>query len=241
MTTLRQLGFIVIGGVVLGAIVAFFSAGSGDDEQATLAEIDGGPTADQLVKEIDKLRIDGIRFISEGKHGEAVDVFLRLVDINHHDPFAYQRMAGMMAELGHEKFEKILHERIKGKPIALDLNRILGAVYFHANKPEPATRYIEAFLVERPNDLCATYYKGALARKSGDNNNAVQLLTYVINEEETYYYAYLELQQAYDEMGQTDLANKMLGLALKNSPKNKDGICCGLPNKSKKKKEDTSA
>ena len=237
---MKQFLLTVIAGAALGAAFAFLPmGGSGSPDSAIVSEKQ--KTRADLLKELDKLRIDGIRYISDGNNSQAVDVFVRLIDINPHDPFAYQRLAGLMVEVGQEDFERLLRSRTQGKPISLDIDRILGAVYFYAKKPNLADEHITRFLKERPNDLCATYYKGALARKMGDNRSAIELLTSVIEREKTYYYAYLELQQAYDEIGETDMANKMLGLALKNSPANKDGICCGVPDDKKSGEKGTKA
>lgn len=183
----------------------------------------------ELLKKIETMRIDAVRMISEGRDEEAFHILLKLVDINHYDQFPYVQLARSFAAMNEEKFLPTLAKAASALP-ALEMDRTLAAVYFHANKAELASKYIDAFLKAKPDDLAGLFYKGSIARLSGDSAEAVKILTNVIGREKTYYFAYLELNLAYEKLGDSANAAKMMELALKNSPANsKDGICHGLP------------
>lgn len=188
----------------------------------------------ELLKKIERMRIDAVRMVSEGRDEEAFQILLKLIDINHYDQFPYVQLARSLEALGEEKFLDALKKAASTIP-AVDMDRTMAAVYFHANKAEQARKHIDTFLKKSPDDLAGTFYKGAIARLSGDNAEAVKSLTSVIGREKTYYFAYLELQLAYEKLGDNVMAGKMMELALKNSPaNNKDGICHGLPPAEKK-------
>ncbi|MBF0635443.1 MAG: hypothetical protein HQK85_12385, partial [Nitrospinae bacterium] len=162
-------------------------------------------------------------------------ILLKLVDINHYDQFPYVQLARALEAMTEEKFLPTLTKAASTLP-ALEMDRTLAAVYFHANKAESAKKHIDAFLKTKPDDLAGLFYKGSIARLSGDNAEAVKILTGVIGREKTYYFAYLELNLAYEKLGDEANAGKMMELALKNSPSNnKEGICHGLPSPDEKK------
>lgn len=189
----------------------------------------------ELLKKIERMRIDAVRMVSEERDEEAFQILLKLIDINHYDQFPYVQLARSLEASGDEKFLVTLKKAATAIP-AVDMDRTLASVYFHANKAELAKKHIDAFLKKSPDDLAGMFYKGAIARLSGENAEAVKLLTSVIGREKTYYFAYLELQMAYEKMGDNAMAGKMMELALKNSPaNNKDGICHGLPPINEKK------
>jgi tetratricopeptide (TPR) repeat protein len=183
----------------------------------------------ELLKKIEGMRIDAVRMVSDGRDVEAFQVLLKLIDINHYDQFGYVQLARTLETAGEEKFLSTFNKTVNAIP-AIEIDRTLAAVYFYANKADPAKKHIDAFVKKSPNDLAGLFYKGAIARLSGDNAQAIKDLTAVIGREKTYYFAYLELNLAYEKMGDNVMAGKMMDLALKNSPANsKDGICHGLP------------
>jgi len=189
----------------------------------------------ELLKKIEAMRIDAVRMVSDGRDEEAFQILLKLIDINHYDQFGYVQLARTLETSGEEKFLSTLNKAAVAIP-AMEMDRTLAAVYFYANKAEPAKKHIDAFMKKSPDDLAGLFYKGAIARLSGDNAQAVKALTAVIGREKTYYFAYLELNLAYEKMGDAAMAGKMMDLALKNSPANsKDGICHGLPPINEKK------
>lgn len=210
----------------LGGYLGMTSGGGEKIEDISRAE---------LLKKIETMRIDAVRMISEGRDEEAFQILLKLIDINHYDQFGYVQLARSLETMGEEKFLPTLTKATTAIP-ALEIDRTLAAVYFHANKAQPAKKHIDAFVKKSPDDLAGLFYKGAIARLSGDNAEAIKALTAVIGREKTYYFAYLELNLAYEKMGDTVMAGKMMDLALKNSPANsKDGICHGLPPVNEKK------
>jgi len=184
--------------------------------------------ADQL-KELERLRIYGIKLATEKKYTEAVSIFLRLNYVNEHDPFAYQQLASLISGAGAVVVEKLVADGMASRPNAADADKIMGGVYYYAGKSDEAMVKVERYLAANPGDLNATFFKGAVVRKRGDNTGAIELLKKVVEKEPTHYYAYIELQQAYETMGDKNMATRMLGLALKNSPASKEGVCCGLP------------
>lgn len=212
----------------LGGYLGMTSGGSGGAEK-----IEDVSRA-ELLKKIEAMRIDAVRLVSDGRDEEAFQILLKLIDINHYDQFGYVQLARTLETSGEEKFLSTLKKAALAIP-AMEMDRTLAAVYFYANKAEPAKKHIDTFMKQSPDDLAGLFYKGAIARLSGDNAEAVKALTSVIGREKTYYFAYLELNLAYEKMGDTAMAGKMMDLALKNSPANsKDGICHGLPPVEKK-------
>ena len=189
----------------------------------------------ELLKKIERMRIDAVRMVSEGRDEEAFQILLKLIDINHYDQFPYVQLARSLDVSGEDKFLATLKKAASAIP-AVEMDRTLAFVYFHSNKAEPAKKHIDAFLEKSPDDLAGMFAKGSISRLSGDNAEAVKILTSVIGREKTYYFAYLELQMAYEKMGDNAMAGKMMELALKNSPaNNKDGICHGIPSINEKK------
>jgi tetratricopeptide (TPR) repeat protein len=231
----------IFAGMAIGAILLLTPLGgylrtTEDIDLSKLEEF----SRDELLKKIERMRIDAVRLISDGRYEEAFQVLLKLIDINHYDQFPYVQMSRTIENLGEPTFLDYFRKANNNFP-AVETDRTLAAIYFHSNRDREAKKHIDQFLMAKPDDLAGTFYKGAIARLSGDSFGAIQILESVIKREKTYYFAYLELQQAYENMGNEEMANKMMELALKNSPaNNKDGICHGLPPAEDKKSKQES-
>ncbi|MBI5815292.1 MAG: tetratricopeptide repeat protein [Nitrospinae bacterium] len=220
---------MAVAGALLGAVAGlepWNRFGGGD--AAPIPGLTSTTRAEQL-KELERLRIEGIRLVTEKKYREAVAVFLKLNYVNHHDPFSYQQLAMVVARAGADEAEKLVKKEMSPRPNAADTERILGGMFFYAKADDRAVKHLDVYLAANPDDPAAMYYTGAITRKKGDNKEAIRVLSKVVEKEPGHYYAYVELQQAYEAMGNDAQAAKMLGLALKNSPSNKEGVCCGLP------------
>ncbi len=218
-------GGVVLIGSALGFLSVFIPPSRHDVPPPGLTET----TRKEQLKELERLRLQGIREAADGEHEKGIETFLRLQYVNPHDPFAAQRMAAMMEEMGEEAFVPLFDTAMQGRPDKENRDRTLAAVYFQAGEDQKSKALAETYLAVHPDDIASLYLVGAVARQAGDNEKAVAILTRVIENQPGHYYAYLELQNAYDALGDAREANRMLGLALENSPAKRDGICCGLP------------
>lgn len=213
-------------GGVLGVVSVVAPFGGGDEP--TPAGLTETTRVEQL-KELERLRLQGIREATAGEYDKGIATFLRLAYVNPHDPFAFQRMGAVMEEMGEERFVASLTAAYAGRPDGDTMERTLAAVALAVGKNEAAARRAKRRLSDHPDDVAAQYLLGAALRRRGDAAGALPPLTAVVAAAPTHYYAYLELQQAYEALGDEGMANKMLGLALNNSPANREGVCCGLP------------
>lgn len=206
------------------AIFAYFAS----PEKSSPAGLVSATRKEQL-RELEKLRIEGIRHVTEKKFDRAVEIFLRLSYVNRHDPFAYRQLAPIYKEMGDADFTRVMTDAMRRRPDSADLDRTLGAVLYYAGRVDLAASHIDSYLNAHPDDVCARFYRGAILAKTGSVDEAITVLSGVIAIEPTHHYAYLELQNLYDKRGDYDMAKKMLGLALKYDPEKDAGICCGLP------------
>ncbi len=222
---------IAITCVALGLLIVFIPQPSGTSVDEI--NLDNFSRA-ELAKRMETSRIDTVRYIADKRYEEAMMMIIWLIDLNHHDQFSYSQMARIFNSIGEESFLGVFSRAVKKSPIpVLDTDRSLGAVYFIAGKNEKAQTHINRFLKENPNDLAATFYLGSIKRVAGDYDSAIPLLNSVIEREETYYFAYIELQTAYESMGNKEMSAKMAELALEKSLLGDGAICHGLPDEKK--------
>ncbi|MBI4666900.1 MAG: hypothetical protein HY751_10895 [Nitrospinae bacterium] len=238
MSNLKLWALMALAGAIIGTGAGLF--GKSD---VPVAGLESQTRAEQL-KELEKLRIEGIRLASDKKYGDAIAVFLRLNYVNPHDQFPYQQMAEVFKGAGEKEFTSLMQTQIAGRPNAKDLDRALGGVYHIAGREDLAEAALEEYLTKNPGDVSASYFLGAVKNRLGDRKGAIGILSGVIEKEPTHYYAYVELQGAYEAEGDAIMSAKMLGMALKYNPaNNKEGVCCGLlpdPSAVKKKEEGRS-
>ncbi|MBF0170741.1 MAG: hypothetical protein HQK87_06605 [Nitrospinae bacterium] len=220
------LGLVIVAvGALLGALSVLLPPAQPHGPPPGLTETTRG----EQLKELERLRLQGIREAAAGEREKAMTTFLRLQYVNPHDPFFAQRMAALLAEMGEAPFVALLDRKLADRPDNESRDRILAAVYFQAGLDAKGGALADRFHAAHPDDVAAQFLAGAFARRAGDNKRAVAILTKVITAHPEHYYAYLELQNAYEALGDMRSANLMLGLALENSPGQKDGICCGIP------------
>ncbi len=223
---------IIVAGVFLGLIAGLLPWG--ETEKLSLDELFGLPRS-VLIKKIDKMQIEVVQLVAKKRYDKALATIGTLIALNHHDQFAYTQMARVVEETGRENFEALFRKRLGHMGDYMD--RTLGAVYYHAGLLGPAGELTERFAKSHPDDLLAKFYKGALARRNGDDVTAERLLNEVIKTEVSYYHAYVELQGIYEKAGNTDMEDKMTGLIIKYNPAtNREGACCGLPKPKKTEK-----
>ncbi len=178
------------------------------------------------LKEMEEMRKLGARHIEEGRYPQAIGLFLNLNSMNHYDQRPYVQLARVVKKAGPEKFERMVREKIKTKPNANDIDKVLGGAYYHADRLDLAGEHIENHLKTNPNDLAALYFRGVMAVHSGAMEEGIHLLESIIKKEPTHYYSLVELGEAYRATGQTKLADKMAALAKKYDPSLNKGICC---------------
>lgn len=220
-------------GLLIGAGAALAPMIGGSREPPPAAPDQAQAAAMEKMQE---LRYLGARHLAEGRLPEAVGALLQLCDLNHYDLYSYQRLGAALSEMGREKFDAALAERIRGKWIAPREAMTRAAAYYHAAMVDEASETLEGFLAAHPDDLPALYYRGAIARQRGDMGAAEATLKTVVEREPTYYYAYLELQKIYNASGRAAEADQMATLALKHSPASSGkGVCCGMSKKEESK------
>ncbi len=220
---------VFVAGIAIGGLTSLMPGGlldqRGDRDVADLEQL----STKKLLKKIDGKKIESIRLASEQRYAEAIDTLLYLIDINHYDQFNYVQLGRIAKEIGTDRFEELLAMTEQDRPV-YDIDRIRGAVYLQTNQLKKAERYIERFLAKSDKDLAATFYKGAILRKAGRNEEAKELLSSVIKREKTYFFAYMELQELYETIGDTAMSQKMIDLATQYNPANQNnGICHGIP------------
>ncbi len=232
---MRHWFLIFIGCALLGA-VTFYLPGIVKNANEEPTETLESMSREALHKKIEKMRLQAIRLASDGRYDEAFPLFLKLIDINQHDQFSYVQLSKVMRDLGEERFLEMLDKSAE-QPIAFDIDRTKGAVYYQFGDNVKAKKHLNLYLALAPNDLASKYYLGAIALREGELDRAELLLTDVIEREKTYYFAYLDLLDLYERRGNKELTEKYLKLALKYNPANsKEGVCCGLPLTEEQKK-----
>jgi tetratricopeptide (TPR) repeat protein len=226
--SMRYSVILVCIGLLIGSLTIFLPGGllerQDEDDLANLEQL----SREEVMKKIDAQRVEAVRLASDKHYPEAVSILLHLIDINHYDQFDYTQLARIAKDLGNDGFEQLLAAEEKSRPI-YDSDRIRGAVYYQSDQLPLAERAINTFLDHYPDDLAATFYKGAILRKTNRLKEALALLTSVIEREKTYFFAYLELLELYEATGDKVMAQRMLDLATENNPSNnKNAICHGV-------------
>jgi tetratricopeptide (TPR) repeat protein len=226
----------IVAGLIIGAISVFAPALLNETDDLAGMEDLAVLSREEAHKKIETKRIEAVRLASDQRYNEAISIFLYLIDINHHDHFAYVQLARVLRDIGDDAFFALLDDT-NNPGLVYDLDRIKGAVYYQVGDIERSSQYIDRFIERHPGDLAATFYKGSLARKEGRFDEAERLLTDVVTREPSYFFAYLELIDLYEEKGDEVKAKQANTLAWKFNPaNNKEGVCCGLPLTEKQKK-----
>jgi predicted Zn-dependent protease len=189
----------------------------------------GGYSQAKMLKEIEELQTLSIRHLSERRYPEAVSLLVKLDNYNSYNQWPSKQLAIVGDEIGYEKMSRLVLDKIKDQSNSESVDRVLGAAHFHANAIPEATKLLTKHLEKFPNDLPAIYYKAAILRSEGNNEECIRLLTDVIAQQPAYYFAYLELYQAYIATGNMVMAAKMDKLAAQNDPAiNNNNAHCGL-------------
>ncbi|MBF0171111.1 MAG: hypothetical protein HQK87_08495 [Nitrospinae bacterium] len=219
----------IVAGTLLGLASVFLPLPWGHDQaDVSVRELQTLGKA-ELHKKIEGMRLQAVRLSSDGLYRESMDLFLSLIDMNHHDQFSYIQMARIYRDGGEELFDGLLDES-GARSFIYDLDRIRGAVYYQVGELPKAKEAMGRFLVQKPGDLAATFYLGAIAKKEGASDVAERYLLEVVKREKSYFYAYLELLDLYEKRGDSAMSDKYFKLAWEYNPaNNKEGVCCGLP------------
>jgi len=219
-------GVVLLLGLALGGASLYVPFGQ--EEKPPPLSAEQQEVAERL-RQIDLLKAAAVRLAADGKDDEAIVEFLRLNYVNPNDPFSYRRMGAQASRLGIDRFGALLKTALKGRPDEAEFDRIYGGALHYAKEEQAAAEAIRRFRQTYPDNLAGRFYYGAILRALGETEAARELMLGVITEAPTHHYAYLELQQIYDTLGNDTEAERMFGLALKTDPTTQKGICCGLP------------